>query len=41
MQEYASTLRQARRVGSIANMVPGGSKAGMTDSLRLYESIVG
>ena len=41
LQEYASTLRQARRMGSIANMMPGVNSAGMTDSLKLYESIIG
>ncbi len=38
--EYASTLRQARRMGSVANMIPGVGRASATESLHLYESII-
>ena len=38
--EYASTLRQARRMGSVANMIPGVGHASATESLHLYESII-
>ncbi|KAL3144348.1 hypothetical protein ABBQ32_004104 [Trebouxia sp. C0010 RCD-2024] len=40
LDKYASTLRQARKVGSIANMIPGVSRANTADSLRLYEDII-
>ncbi len=38
--EYASTLRQARRMGSVADMIPGVGRASATESLHLYESII-
>lgn len=38
--EYASTLRQARRMGSVANMIPGVGRASATESLHLYKSII-
>ncbi len=40
LPDYASTLRQARRMGSVANMIPGVGRASATESLHLYESII-
>lgn len=40
LDKYAGTLRQARRMGSVANLIPGVARASATESLHLYESII-
>ena len=40
LPEYASTLSQARKMGSIASMIPGVGQADATALLRLYENII-